>query len=215
MLQLAHSIAKRGNIFLSIWIIYAYMLRQSVPTLLQKSFLLEYFVLILSMMLIQILYGSFLHTDRTSITSFIHIDTIEDTYKYDAERLALDISDCPSIFKDFKDYTVIEVAKNFNGLQNHSRYFNSGKCALFVSTFEFSVLMTGSCSVWKKFHYRHKPYLGPALGYTPIGFFINKKFGKDIRDHIDSWTYQSFEMGLEAHQLALLESVYRKFSEKI
>lgn len=207
VLHLAHLVVKKTNILVSVWLIYAYLLRQSISSMLRKSFLLGYFVLIFSAMLIQILYGSFLHTERTSVTSFIHLDSVEDTYKYNAERLVLDISDCPKMVKEFKDYTVISVAENVQNLGDHDRCIQSAKCAMIVNNFDFAALLAGSCSILYKVSHQYVPYLSPALKNTLVGFFLNKKLPKKLRNHLDSWISRSFEMGLETKKGGLSSGI--------
>lgn len=79
------------------WILFASLTRQQTQPMLMRSSRMGFMVLLLSTMLIQIMYGSFLHTETTSINSFIRIDSIDEATSRNMNNFILDISTCSKI----------------------------------------------------------------------------------------------------------------------
>lgn len=177
---------------------YSSLVHQLIPSILKSSSAVGYIVLIVSAYLIQILFGSLLHTERTSVTSFIRIDTFDDVNKYNMTKYLLDISTCPKLIKKEENFQMVRIAEqSVVGASNYRWCWASGKCAMLANNLDFSLLISMACTFFPKSMLENPHYLSPPLGRTLNGYFLGRKIPKDERNHIDSLILRSFEMGLE------------------
>lgn len=187
-----------GNIFHSIWTLFAGLLRQFSSSKMKRPSKL---VLILSILLIQILYGSFLHTERTSISSFIPIDSFEDIDKHNVTTFVPDISACQKLTGHEDKLIVGSMARAFakgdvNG-QNLRPCYGSGRCAALVNDHQRNIALSLACTLVPKRLIESPVYISPTLGRLYSAYAFNKRIPKDQRERIIGYAQRSFEMGLQ------------------
>lgn len=182
-----------GYFLNSVWILYTSLLRRPVQAAISGFYLS---VLILSTLLIQTLYNSFLHTDRTSMTDFIHIDSLSDIHRHKMTLFVFDISACQDLAGADDKLQVIPLVKSFAGGQDFSWCIASGKCALVLNDLDQNLLLSFGCSLDHDKVIRNPPYFSSPLKRGLSGYAFNKKFPKKQLDRIDGYIQRSFEMGL-------------------
>lgn len=197
MVHLAHMILRCDNLMMSIWVVFTSLVKQNTSSMLKKSFSLVYIVLVLSVLLIQILFGTFLHTERTSISSFTRIDTFNDIRRYNLTKFVLDISHCTRFVKDDPDYKAIPLVEQYLAGEDYSWCVASGKCSLLMNTLDFNILLSLSCSLYPEKAIRNPLYLSPDVCRVLGGFLLNKRMPKRQQEKINGYIQRSFEMGME------------------
>lgn len=197
MIQLAEMIVNRNNILVSIWLLFGSLVRQNVPSVLRKSSIVGYSVLITSAFLIQILFGSSLHTERTSISTFVRINSFEDLRSHNMTKFILDVSPCNKVVTDDPEYQVIPLVESYLTGQDYSWCIGTGKCALLMNIVDFNLLSSLLCSLSPEKAFGDSFYASPQLSQVLGGYFLNGRILKGQQDRINSYIQRSFEMGLE------------------
>lgn len=196
MLHMGRVVMKHNKVSFAVWMIYVCLVRQNMSSIFRKSFVTGYLVLVLSLLFIQILFGSLLHTERTTIDSFERIDSFEEVEKHNLTTLVLDVSSCPKLVGEDREYEIIPVVEQYLSDNDLSRCLGSG-CPILINTLDHNILTTALCSVYPDRTLKHFFYLSPPLGTTLGGFFLSDRIPKPEQDRINSYIQRSFEMGLE------------------
>lgn len=199
--------------FLPVWIVFSSMIRQHVHLCPKGLVLAANIVLLITSLLIQILYGSFLHTERTSISSFVKIDSYKHVQSYDLKKLVFDISPCPRLLRDKLKFEIVSLADAFLSKHNYGLCASSGKCTLLLSGPEYHIIKALTCSIDPKTITENPIYFSPPIARLVGGHLLNKRLPKKKRDLIDRYIQRSFEMGLQQGK-CLTSERYGKQSAK-
>lgn len=200
-----------SNVLTSTWCVYVSLVRQSVPPILRKSFFAGYIVLILATFFLTTLFGCFLHTERTSITSFVRIDSFEDIHEHNMTTLVLDISPCSLLMRKQYNYRVVQILDRTNVANTFKVCMARNNCATLLSSIDFSIMLSMRCTLFPKRAIEHPPYLSPIMIKTMGGVFLNKRMAKKERNRVGGYVQRSFEMGLEKKKGPTSDDLGKKF----
>lgn len=133
-------------------------------------------------------------------------DTVDDVVEKDMIPLRASLSKC-SQFADQKLKT--QKTKNLpwqDFVQSEfssdgpRKYFRqcmiSGRCALFIYTFELNAYIPLSCSLFPKSILEHPLYISKPIQSIKIGTFMNKNIPKRKLDRLNHYLYRYYEMGV-------------------
>lgn len=182
------------NITSSLWILFTVLSRQNIIKVLKR---LPMLVLIVSTLLIQTLFGSFLHTERTSIRKFVKIDSLLDVRKYNATTFVLPISSCPKLIGGDHSFQVIPIDDEFSLNGGWTGCEGSGECASLMNSLDLNLFLSTMCSIHLQRALRGAFYVSPALSHSLGGFLFNKRIAEAQRNRLNGYIQRSFEMGLE------------------
>lgn len=194
MIYLAQFFGVQSSMVDSAWFLYANLLRQRVHFILEKFPLL---ILLLSVMLIQALFSSFLHTERTSITKFVKINSLSEANKYNVTTFVFSISSCPKLVGGDHKFEVLPIIGGTTSYRDLTWCIATGKCASLFNSLDFKIAMSLACSMYPERILPNPFYLSPPLRRILGGYFLNKRIPKNQRDRIKEYIQRSFEMGLE------------------
>lgn len=188
MMHLANVLRDRSRMMISFWVLYANLFRQNIPSALKKTFSVGYIVLLLSSFLIQVLFGTFLHTERTSISSFVRTDKLDDIRKHDLKTSILDISSCSKLMEN-QEYQKISVSANYlyggeNGLHMG---IGEGKLAMLVCRSDLYLILSALCTLESNRALENPMYLSPMLTGLLGGYFLNNRKSKKQKDRINGY----------------------------
>lgn len=193
MIHLGRATRSHHNILVSCWTVYAKIFRQNIPSPgLRQSFLIGFIVLLVSSLLIQTLFGSSLHTERSSITSFVRIDTLKDVEKDRFRKFWFDSSPCQGVIDDKQEFQALSATQ-----YPHWGNPDAVKRAILLSDLEINLLVTAACA-FEPENVREKPiYLSPVTTKILGGHVLSSKIPKKGRDRINGYIERSYEMGMD------------------
>lgn len=189
-----------GRKFSPTWILYATLVRKHVNSILEKGSIQVYTVctvLLLATFLIQILFSSLLHTERTSISSFLRIDSFKDAEFYGMKKFVLDLSSCPKILEEKQNFEVISFASAYLSGENYQWCASSDRCTLLITPTEADFLRSFMCSLDPEITSKSPVHLSSTMAKMVIGHFSNRRMPKKKQNKMNSYIQRAFEMGIE------------------
>lgn len=155
-----------------------------------------------SSFLLQIIYGSFLNTERTTMTSFDRIETTRDIIEKNMIPLRSPTSaGCfgvrdENFFQNSKQVPLSMAQLSSKRYKGTRECINPGKCALVLNSLEYNFFISFLCSLTSSLVLQHPIRISKPFDYEIIGVVMNKYVSKRKRDRLYHYASRSYEMGL-------------------
>lgn len=164
MLYLAKSVYEFKNEANPVWFLYVNLIKQSISSVNYEQLPLTWIVFSVSIFLIQLLFGSFLNTERTSISSFIRIHSFEDALKHNMTILVPNFSVCPWMSRG-QDLKIVNVYRARLTGEDFSWCAGTDKCAMLVSNLDINIILPSLCAIDETVSWviNNPPYYSPKL----------------------------------------------------
>lgn len=165
---------------------------------------------ILCIFSIYIWYGSFLNTERTSITSYERVNKLEDL-KEDSTLLIGQTSFCDNGLRNNARTRVVDFS---SFAEQFFRCLESAECVIYVSLLECKILRCDLCAVRPEYLLDHAVYLSPPLRSSHLMMIYNKNANKLHLRHYNQRVHRSFEMGISKKRGIGSDSALEAFFEQ-
>lgn len=194
-----------------IWIYIRTLLRQPDDQPFHGSLKTLFSILLCSCTLLQIIYGSFLNTERAMMISYDKIETIDALVEKGIIPLRTTLTECPQfvgrklVTKKFRKVTPDDIINRSPSSTPHSTQHDndnihlcmvSERCAIFFSSYEFNLGLPIVCSIHPELVLDHPYHVSGPIESVLLGLLINKNLSRRKLERLNHYVYRTYEMGL-------------------
>lgn len=207
------SLFLKSNVKGFLWHFYQIFVKQkSLPDYPYKPFAVDTISIIMCVFIIQVLFASYMNTERTSMNSFIKIDTIDDVEKYNVTFISASFSACPKLVNP--RIPLLSLNPDFERLHEHNleQYLRHGKSAILASQLEFNLLRVLMCFDAPEEGSDSPLYWSPVLKQFGVTYFYNKNIYPEVMGKFNLRAHYLLNMGLAKQRGPFSEYFARKLA---
>lgn len=181
---------------ISAWKLYQFTMRQKRLPVSRVTIWINLFIIV-TVYGVQVIFFSYLNTERASITSFEKINSIAAASRAKITIFTGDFSPCRKGLNYPADYHIISIRDGRGVYQDDFEYcIGSGKCSFLGSNIDANMAVPVICSVFRNEIMKHPLYFSPALVFSPISFVVSNNVPKHQRTVMYDSIHRSLGMGL-------------------